>query len=189
MTACRSPAAASSSLVKTRIELMRALFHPPEPRRVSATAATLACERIMPVMGAAELIRRAQNAQPAVSEKTGNNPGGRVRYRRLATHFESAFRGSAMMRWWTCRLSYESFLRERHRPALARRTVDSVAAFFVPHVRSGDRLVDLGCGPGSVTVGFGAAVGPDGMVVGVDLDPGPAPLPFGAGRHPPAAVS
>ena len=74
--------------------------------------------------------------------------------------------------------SYESFLRERHRPALARRTVDSVAAFFVPHVRSGDRLVDLGCGPGSVTVGFGAAVGPDGMVVGVDLDPGPAPLPL-----------
>ena len=76
------------------------------------------------------------------------------------------------------RAVYESFLRERHRPAHARRTAESVAAFFVGHVRSGQRLVDLGCGPGSVTVGFAAAVGTGGMVVGVDLDPGPAPVPL-----------
>ena len=76
------------------------------------------------------------------------------------------------------RAVYESFLRKRHRPAHARRTVDSVAAFFVRHVRSGDRLVDLGCGPGSVTAGFAAAVGPRGMVLGVDLDPGPASVPL-----------
>ena len=74
--------------------------------------------------------------------------------------------------------AYESFLRQRHRPAHARRTVESVAAFFVRHVHSGDRLVDLGCGPGSVTVGFAAAVGPRGIAVGVDLDPGPAPVPL-----------
>ena len=29
-----------------------------------------------------------------------------------------------------------------------------------------------------MTVGFAAAVGPSGMVVGVDLDPGPAPVPL-----------
>ena len=76
------------------------------------------------------------------------------------------------------RAAYESFLRERHRPAHARRTVESVAAFFVGHVRSGHRLVDLGCGPGSVTVGFAAAVGAGGMLLGVDLEPGPAPVPL-----------
>ena len=76
------------------------------------------------------------------------------------------------------RVAYERFLRERHRPAHARRTVESVAAFFVSHLRRGDRLVDLGCGPASVTVGLAAVVGPSGMVVGVDLDPGPAPIPL-----------
>jgi SAM-dependent methyltransferase len=74
--------------------------------------------------------------------------------------------------------AYEHFLRDRHRPAHARRTAGSVAAFFLPHLHVGDRAVDLGCGPASVTVGLGAAVGPRGFVVGVDLDPGPAPIPL-----------
>lgn len=39
-------------------------------------------------------------------------------------------------------------------------------------------MVDLGCGPGSVTAGFVEVVGPSGVVVGVDLDPGPAPVPL-----------
>jgi SAM-dependent methyltransferase len=73
---------------------------------------------------------------------------------------------------------YQRFLRDRHRPAHARRTVASVAAFFVPLVRPGARLVDVGCGPASVTVGFSAVVGPNGMVVGVDLDPGPGAVPL-----------
>ena len=75
-------------------------------------------------------------------------------------------------------IAYQRFLRERHRPAHARRTVESVAAFFVPHLRPGDRVADLGCGPASVTIGLPAAVRPSGMVVGVDLDPGPAPIPL-----------
>jgi hypothetical protein len=37
-------------------------------------------------------------------------------------------------------------------------------------------VVDLGCGPGSVTAGFADVVGADGVVVGLDLDPGPAPV-------------
>jgi SAM-dependent methyltransferase len=76
------------------------------------------------------------------------------------------------------RVAYERFLRDRHRPAHARRTADSAAAFLLPHLHVGDRVVDLGCGPASVTVGLGAAVGPGGIVVGVDLDPGPAPTPL-----------
>jgi SAM-dependent methyltransferase len=76
------------------------------------------------------------------------------------------------------RASYERYLRERHRPAHARRTVDSVAKFFLPHVHRGSRLVDLGCGPATVTAGFADVVEPGGTVVGVDLDPGPAPVPL-----------
>jgi SAM-dependent methyltransferase len=76
------------------------------------------------------------------------------------------------------RVGYEQFLRLRHRPAHARRTVASVAAFFVAHVRRGDCVLDLGCGPGSVTAGLVDAVGPSGVVVGIDLDPGPAPVPL-----------
>ena len=76
------------------------------------------------------------------------------------------------------RVAYERFLRDRHRPAHARRTADSAAAFFLPHLHPGDQIVDLGCGPASVTVGLATAVGPGGFVVGVDLDPGPAPIPL-----------
>ena len=68
---------------------------------------------------------------------------------------------------------FRQFRRQRHRPAHARRTARSVAAFFLPLLRPGDRVVDLGCGPGSVTAGFAEAVGPTGCAVGVDVDPGP----------------
>src|SRR5262245_52181657 len=36
----------------------------------------------------------------------------------------------------------------------ARRTVTTEGAFFVPHLRSGMRLLDCGCGPGTLTVGL-----------------------------------
>jgi SAM-dependent methyltransferase len=51
-----------------------------------------------------------------------------------------------------------------------RRTAGQEAAFFVPHLRPGLRVLDVGCGPGSITVGLAAAVAP-GEVVGVDADP------------------
>jgi len=73
---------------------------------------------------------------------------------------------------------FRQFRRQRHRPAHARRTARSVAAFFLPLLRPGDRVVDLGCGPGSVTAGLAEAVGPTGRAVGVDVDPGPAPVPL-----------
>jgi ubiquinone/menaquinone biosynthesis C-methylase UbiE len=53
---------------------------------------------------------------------------------------------------------------------LARRTAATAAAFFLPHLRLGMRLLDCGCGVGSITVGLAAAVAP-GEAVGVDIQP------------------
>jgi ubiquinone/menaquinone biosynthesis C-methylase UbiE len=65
---------------------------------------------------------------------------------------------------------YESFLARRHRPAHARRTAERNAAFLLPHLRPGMRLLDAGCGPGSITIGLAAAVAPGGEAIGFDAD-------------------
>ncbi len=52
--------------------------------------------------------------------------------------------------------------------ALAARTASHDAAFFMPHLRPGMQLLDVGCGPGSITLGFAEVVAP-GQVVGVDI--------------------
>jgi ubiquinone/menaquinone biosynthesis C-methylase UbiE len=58
-----------------------------------------------------------------------------------------------------------------HRPdvlaAHARRTVEEAAAFLLPHLEPGMEVLDLGCGPGSITVGLARYVSPS-LVVGVD---------------------
>ena len=56
---------------------------------------------------------------------------------------------------------------EWNRAVFARRT-GRVAAFLAPHLRSGMRLLDCGCGPGSITVDLAQAVAP-GEVIGIDL--------------------
>ena len=43
----------------------------------------------------------------------------------------------------------------------------SVAAFLLPYVKSGIRLLDAGCGPGSITIGLAEVVSP-GEVEGID---------------------
>jgi len=52
----------------------------------------------------------------------------------------------------------------------ATRTVDNSAAFLLPHLAAGTRVLDVGCGPGSVTRGLASLVEP-GSVIGVDVAP------------------
>jgi SAM-dependent methyltransferase len=61
-------------------------------------------------------------------------------------------------------------LMRHHRTSHAQRTAETQAAFFLPHLRPGMALLDLGCGPGSITTGLAAAVAP-GPTTGVDHDP------------------
>ena len=59
-----------------------------------------------------------------------------------------------------------------HAPATlrqhAQRTAEEAAAFLLPHLRPGMRLLDVGCGPGSITRGLAERLVP-GQVIGLDL--------------------
>src|SRR5215470_18562003 len=59
-----------------------------------------------------------------------------------------------------------------HAPATVRqhgrRTAEEAAAFLLPELEPGMRLLDVGCGPGSITRGLAERVAP-GQVIGVDL--------------------
>lgn len=47
------------------------------------------------------------------------------------------------------------------------RTASNVAGFFTPYLQPGMRLLDCGCGPGSITVGLAQLVAP-GETIGID---------------------
>ena len=66
------------------------------------------------------------------------------------------------------RLPYVHTTTSIDRGRLERRTAARSAAFLLPHLRPGMRLLDFGCGPGSITVGLAGVVAP-GEVVGVDI--------------------
>lgn len=66
--------------------------------------------------------------------------------------------------------SYSHYANSAFEAELALRTAAKEAAFFLPMLRAGMRVLDLGCGPGSITLGFAQAVDP-GEAVGVDLQP------------------
>lgn len=54
--------------------------------------------------------------------------------------------------------------------ALASRNLESEGAFVLPWLRPGLDVLDLGCGPGTITLDLAAAVLP-GRVVGIELSP------------------
>jgi len=53
---------------------------------------------------------------------------------------------------------------------MAGRTAEREGAFFLAHLRPGMRVLDVGCGPGTITLGLARAVAP-GEVVGIDVEP------------------
>jgi len=50
----------------------------------------------------------------------------------------------------------------------AARTAANSCAYFLDRLREGDSVLDIGCGPGSITLDLAEIVGPSGRVVGVD---------------------
>lgn len=48
------------------------------------------------------------------------------------------------------------------------RTAENSAAYVLPHLTSGARVLDVGCGPGSITQDLADRVGPEGFVLGID---------------------
>ena len=47
------------------------------------------------------------------------------------------------------------------------RTAENSAAYLLPHLRRNDRLLDVGCGPGTITRDLARRI-PDGQVLGID---------------------
>ena len=65
--------------------------------------------------------------------------------------------------------SYTMGYSEEFRQLLNRRSAETHAARLLPHLKSGLRALDFGCGPGTITVGLAKAVEP-GEVHGIDME-------------------
>jgi ubiquinone/menaquinone biosynthesis C-methylase UbiE len=68
------------------------------------------------------------------------------------------------------------YLHGHHASVLAShgaRTAANSAAYLLPHLREGMRVLDVGCGPGTITLDLAEAVGASGAVVGVENVAGP----------------
>jgi ubiquinone/menaquinone biosynthesis C-methylase UbiE len=53
---------------------------------------------------------------------------------------------------------------------MAMRTAEKHAAFFIPHLRPEMKVLDCGCGPGTITLGLARIVAP-GEVIGTEIEP------------------
>lgn len=60
-----------------------------------------------------------------------------------------------------------------HQPSVlaahATRTASNSCAYFLDRVKPGQRILDIGCGPGSITLDLAELVGPTGQVTGTDF--------------------
>jgi ubiquinone/menaquinone biosynthesis C-methylase UbiE len=68
----------------------------------------------------------------------------------------------------------DAYVHGHHESVVAqhrRRTAEEAAAFLLPRLQPGMRLLDVGCGPGTITTGLAARVAP-GQVVAIDVEPG-----------------
>ena len=69
----------------------------------------------------------------------------------------------------------ETYLHGHHRTVLSAhsaRTAEDAAAFLLPYLETGMKVLDVGCGPGTITVGLAERVGDSGSVLGVDISEG-----------------
>ena len=65
--------------------------------------------------------------------------------------------------------SYTMGYSEQFLQLLDRRNAETHAAHLLPHLKSGDRILDFGCGPGTISVGLARAVEP-GEMHGIDIE-------------------
>ena len=66
--------------------------------------------------------------------------------------------------------------------AAFRNTAETNAAYLLPHLRPGLRVLDFGCGPGTISVGLAKAVAP-GEVHGVDMEASQVELARSVAAH------
>ena len=74
---------------------------------------------------------------------------------------------------------------QEFREMLNRRSAQSHARYLLPHLAAGQRILDLGCGPGTISVGLAKAVEP-GELHGIDIEASQIELAraaASAGRH------
>ncbi len=67
----------------------------------------------------------------------------------------------------------EAYIQRDNRPFeahLEERTASRAAAFLLPHLRPEMRLLDIGCGPGTITLGLAERL-THGQVLGIDVQP------------------
>ncbi len=67
------------------------------------------------------------------------------------------------------RTGYTMGYDEDFRQMLDRRSAETHARHLLPHLRPGMRMLDVGCGPGTISVGLARTVAP-GELVGIDVE-------------------
>ncbi len=84
-----------------------------------------------------------------------------------AVHFCTGMRRHSAVKMAAMREVYTPGTSESAVSFMARRRAATHAAFFIPYLRAGMRLLDAGCGPGTMTLDLARAVAP-ATVVGID---------------------